>query len=259
MYYTDDTSSGKFVCDLDGIPHKKSLAHSISNPIVCFKDLSEYNLEDLHAIMSSLTKKIKLEFNRFFDRIYMSFRESTKIDHQRLILTLRKCEPMFREDDFTQMETIHDVFELIQPHCSFFNYELLENLVQVCGADQDKKYLEEYTEHFSEYCKTMPCAEEVFGTGDAGPKRTKLIFKLDYEREELKPDNVKSIKENIAYHLGVKPSMLYLSKIKDGCILMEIFIPTFIVDQIFPLTEMQIIDLFTRVKVLHIENHIVSW
>ena len=209
--------------------------------------------------MCGLTKKIKLEFNKFSDRVYMSFKESKKVDHERLILTLRKCEPIFTEEDLARTNTVYDVFGLIEPHSSFFNYEVLATFVQVCGSDQDKMYLKEYMEHFSEYCKAMPCAEEVFGTGEAGPRRTKLKFKLDFEREHLKPNAVQAIRDNIANHLGIKSSMLYLSRIEDGCILMEFFVPTFIIDQIFPLSGSQIVNLYTMVKILRIEGHIVSY
>ena len=245
------------VCNLEGIPHKKS-SHGISNPIVCFKDLDEDNLENLQAIMKSLTKKIKVDYATFYDRIYTSFSNSQKIDHQRLSLALRnsECEPLFSE---VNIQTVYDVFDLLAPHSSYFNYEILETLVQVCGSEIDKKFLEEYNERFSEYCRTMPCAEEVCGSEEAGPKRTKLVFKLDYEREKLKPDEVKSIKNNIASCLGIRPSVLYLSKIKDGCILLEFLVPTCIIDHLFPLSNVQIIALYTEVRVLRILDHMVSY
>lgn len=245
------------VCNLEGIPHKKS-SHGISNPIVCFKDLDEDSLENLQAIMKSLTKKIKVDYATFYDRIYTSFRNSQKIDHQRLSLALRnsECEPLFSE---VNIQTVYDVFDLLAPHSSYFNYEILETLVQVCGSEKDKISLEEYNEQFSEYCRTMPCAEEVCGSEEAGPKRTKLVFKLDYEREKLKPDAVKSIKNNIASCLGIRLSVLYLSKIKDGCILLEFLVPTRIIDQLFPLSDVQIIALYTEVRVLRILDHVVSY
>lgn len=211
--------------------------------------------------MRRQTNIIKLKFATFFDNVYKSFVESIK-DYRRLTLALKNKHPIFRDEELTALKAVPDLFELIQPHCSFFNYEILETLVEICGSSQDKGYLKEYTEHFSEYCKAMPCAEKVCGNVNPGSKRTQIVFKLDYELSQLQTDTVKSIKDNIAEHLGVKSSALYLSAIKEGCVLLEFYVSTFIIDQIFPLSDEQIIALYTEVKVLHIsywQNYVVSF
>ena len=235
---------------MDEIPYTKS-THGISNPIVCFETLNKYDLEDLHAIMRRLTNVIKTKFATFFDNVYKSFVESIK-DYRRLFLALKNKHPIFRDEEITKLKAVVDVFELIQPHCSFFNYEILETLVEICGSPRDKGYLEEYIGHFSEYCKAMPCAEKICGNVDPGSERTQVIFKLDYELNQLKTDTVKCIKDNIAEQLGVRNSALHLSTIKEGCVILEFFVPTFIVNQVFPLSDQQIVALYTKVKVLHI-------
>ena len=246
---------------MDEIPHKKS-SHGISNPIVCFKELNEYDLEDLYAIMRRLTNIIKTKFATFFDNVYKSFIESIE-DYRRLTLALKNKHPIFKDEDLTKLKAVADVFELIQPYCSFFDYEILETLVEICGSPQDKRYLKEYIEHFSEYCNAMPCAEKMIcGHVNPGSERTLVIFKLDYELNQLKTDTVKSIKDNIAQCLGVKNSALHLPTIKEGCVMLEFFVPTFIVDQVFPLSNQQIIALYTEVNVLYIlyqVNYVVSF
>lgn len=211
--------------------------------------------------MNELTKKIDLEFQSFFSKVFTSFRASEKIDRDKLVLTLTRNETIFEEDELAKTESVFDVFMLIKRSCSYFNYEALQTLVQVEGSDKDKKYLEEYTQAFSEYCKAMPCAEEICGGETAKSKRTKLKFKVDVDRARLKPDAVQSIKYNIARCLGIKPSSLYLTRVKEGCILLEFLVPTFIAENLFPLNNAQIVILYTEVKVLTIESlslHLVS-
>ena len=211
--------------------------------------------------MSELTRKIDVEFQSFFSKVFTSFRDSEKIDRDKLVLTLTRNETIFEEDELAKTKTVFDVFMLIKRSCSYFNYEALQTLVQIEGSDKDKKYLEEYIQAFSEYCKAMPCAEEICGGENAKLKRTKLKFKLDFDRARLKPDAIQSIKLNIARCLGIKPSSLYLSRVKDGCILLEFLVPTFIAKDLFPLSNAQTVTLYTEIKVLTIENsslHLVS-
>ena len=149
----------------------------------------------------------------------------------------------------------------IKRYCSYFNYEVIETLILADGSDKDKMYLEEYIKAFSEYCIAMPCAEEICGHESGKSTRTKIKFKLDFNRAQLKPDAIKRIGRNIAKHLGIRPSSLYLCRVKDGCVLLEFLVPTFIVEHLFPLSNAQIIALYTEVKVLAIENpslHLVS-
>ena len=98
----------------------------------------------------------------------------------------------------------------------------------------------------------MPCAEKLCGNEDTKSKRTKLEFKLDFDRQQLKPDAVRSIKCKIADHLGVRPSALYLCRIEDGCISLQFLVPTFIIEQLFPLNDAQKIALYEDVKTLAI-------
>lgn len=224
--------------------------------------MDEDDLEDLRAQMSELTKKIDREFQSFFSKVFTSFRDSERIDRDKLVLTLTRNETIFEEDELAKTKTVFDVFMLIKRSCSYFNYEALQTLVEVEGSEKDLKCLEEYIQAFSEYCRAMPCAEEICGGENAKPsKRTKLKFKLDFDRTRLKPDAVQSIKVNIARCLGIRPSSLYLSRVKEGCMLLEFLVPTFIAKDLFPLSNVQTITLYKEVKVLSIENlslHLVS-
>lgn len=202
--------------------------------------------------MNELTKKIKVKFNKFVTKVYESFNNSRSVDHNSLVLILTEQEALFERGDLSGVKTVSDVFIAIKPYCSFFNYDVIERLVRVKGSQKEKGYLQKYLQSFSAYCKAMPCAETVCGNEDTKSKRTKLKFKLDYDRQ-LKPDIILSIKYKIASNLGIRPSALYLCQIRDGCILLEFLVPTFIVEHIFPLNNTQKIALHRDIKLLSIE------
>ena len=223
--------------------------------MVSFASLDEDDLEDLQAQMSELTKEINLQFDKFFDAIFTSFRDSKQIDRDKVVVILTNKEAVFEKDELEGAKSMYDVFRMIKYHCSYFNYDVLTTMIQVHGSDRDKTYLEEYNKAFTEYCKAMPCAEGVYGNESSKSRRTKLKFKLDYELEQLKPNDVRSIKNNIARCLGIRPSSLYLCRVKEGCVLLEFLVPDFIVEKVFPLSDSQILGLYSEVKVLSVEHH----
>ena len=240
-----------FKCDLDEIPHCES-SLGVPNPVVKLSSLDEDNLIDLEAQMRDLTYKIDLEFEKLFRAMYKSFKKSEEIDHNELVITLTKKERFFEPAELRQTKTVYDVLLMVKSNCSYFNYEVLQTLVKVHGSDQDKSHLEEYEKAFAEYCSVMPCAERVENTCKSN--RTKLNFKLDFNMEQLKESDIKSIQSKIARHLRIRPSSLYLSSIENGCILLGFLVPNFIVDDIFLLSDAQILALYSEVKVLSIES-----
>ena len=251
MCFFSIIDSDDFSCDLADIPQLKS-SFEVSNPIVRFSDLDEDDREDLLAQIDEQTKKIELEFGKLVDKVFTSFRDSG-VDHNRLILTLIGKEKLFKEDELEGIKNIYEVFKIIRPYCSYFNYDVLETLVQTHGSRQAKTHFKKYIQAFSAYCKAIPCVEEICGNHDTKSKRTKLKFKLDFDRQQLKPDAVRSIKRKIAKHLGMRPSALYLCGIEEGCVLLEFLVPSFIVQHLFPLSDAQKFALQRDVKALSVE------
>ena len=174
----------------------------------------------------------------------------------KLVVTLIKNEKLFKEGELSKATSVSDVFKAIRPYCSYFNYDVLETLVRVNGSSKEERYLKKYIQAFSAYCKAVPCVERICGSDheETISKRTKLMFKLEFDREQLKPDTVRSIKYNIAKHLEVRPSALYLCRIDEGCVSLEFLIPTFILEESLPaLTDAQMMALHQDVKALAIE------
>ena len=221
-------------------------------------------MEDLYIQIDELTKKIKREFGKLFDKVFASYRDSQEIDHDRLVLTLINSEEnLFKEDELAGTKSVYDVFKIIKPYCSYFNYDVLETLVETNGSPQAKGYLKKYLQDFAAYCKAIPCAESVCGSESARLKRAKLKFKLDFDRQQLKPDAVRSIKCKIAKHLGVRPSALYLCQIKEGCISLSFLVPPFITELLLSLSDAQKIALYEDIKTLYVvcefeDFHLVS-
>ena len=235
------------------IPHHES-SLAVFNPVVDLKSLNEDDQEDLEFVVNELKKKIDIEFDKLFNVIFKSWNSREIIDLKELFLTLTKKENFFEEGDLHQVKTVYDVLLMVKTRCSYFNHEVFQTLIEVHGSDQDKTYLQRYKEAFTVYCKAVPCIECVdYGNGNES-KRTKLGFKHDFELKDLKQSAVKSIQHNIARHLGIRPSSLYLQRVTEGCVFLEFLVPNFVVEKIFPLTDSQIVALYLEDKVLTIES-----
>lgn len=234
-------------------PHETSDSLPVSNPIIRFEELDEDDREDLSAKMRELTKKINSKFKKLLDQICGSLTE--RVEHGRVILTLTEDDVMVfdRDEKLDEAKNMLDVFNAIRPHCSYFNYDLLKLLVDVHGSPKDKENFEEYLRSFTAYCEAMPCAEEICGNGESESKRIKLKFKIIFDRQRLKTDILRGVKSNIANHLKIKPSSLYLCRVEEGCVLLEFLIPSFLFERIFPLSDEQKAALYHEVKVTSIQ------
>ena len=214
--------------------------------------------------MDEMQEKIRSTFAEVSDRVYESLKRRVQPD--RVVLTLTKGSDLFDKNDVDKLHkatTMFEVFQIMDPHYSYFNHDPLKLLVKVHGTSEDKKCLDDYLKSFASYCRAMPCAEEICGSDDSRPNRIKIKFKLNFDRQQLKADYVKDIIRNIARILKIKPSSLYLRSIKEGCVCLEFLMPAFLFDHIFPLTHNQLVSLYSELKVTAIECdqqnlHVVS-
>ena len=233
-------------------PHKPS-SLPVPNPVVLFEELSEDDREDLFSQMSEMTMDMNLRFKKLVNQLYESFRK--RLEHNSVILTLTKDDVMIfeQDDEVDKAKDMFEVFKAIRPHCSYFNYDLLELLVEVHGSPEDREKMKEYLQSFSDYCKAMPCVEEVCGNGDSESKRIKLKFKINLDRQHLKIDTLRRIKCNIARRIKIPPRSLYLCRVDEGCVLLEFLIPMFLFERIFQLNDELKAALYKEEKVIVIE------
>ncbi len=63
--------------------------------------------------------------------------------------------PLLKGDEEILMkaQSVHDTFNALRPHMSFYNYEILQFLIQGKGSEDDKAALAVYMRKFTEFCK----------------------------------------------------------------------------------------------------------
>ena len=141
-----------------------------------------------------------------------------------------------------EANTVRRVFIVLQPHMSFFNYELLKHITdckELC-TDDDRKRMDEYCIKLNEFCrrKTFEVPPGTFGQSTATAKKCsrKVFAVLITEQEgEHNLAFVNKAKHKVASILKLKSSSLYLHRIDQGSIILVFSIPEFVANEIFPL------------------------
>ena len=114
------------------------------------------------------------------------------------LLSLGAFDPVTKDSQKPVLQTfsqqlqnagsIEDVLLAIEEYFSFFNYHVIEHIVDKLGTDQDKDDLYNYKKDFDEYskCRTYECPT-VYGP-TSSTDHADLVLKLDsmYEKFTVK-------------------------------------------------------------------------
>ena len=156
-------------------------------------------------------------------------------------------------------QSVRDIFHALRPHMSFFNYEILQFLIEGKGSDGDKAALCTYLTNFTEFCRRhvfeVPFRTYSNGHQIEGPKtkqrlhikitehfKAAILMKSAAEAlpsidDEVQANNVcssklginledaRNIQRKLANILDLNPSSLFLDTISEGSIILIFMLP----------------------------------
>ena len=128
---------------------------------------------------------------------------------------------------------------VIGDYCSFFNFRMIEHIVDKLGSRQDKKNLSKYQEEFNKYAErhVFECPSEV---GKLSSDHANIFVKLDDTYENCTLQNLHLFVNrlwnifNVSIATGLK-----LSHIEPGCLKLTFQLPFSVLQDIFPLSSEQ--------------------
>ena len=140
-----------------------------------------------------------------------------------------------------QAQTVDDAMSIISGYCSFFNFHILEPIVEELGSPEDADNLSDYKKDFSEYAKrhVFKCPSEV-GTvtnGDA-----KMFVTLDDTFNKCSFNTLRLLCSDLCKVLNLSPgSGLKLCQIEPGSLKLTFQLPFSLLQDnaVFPLTKKQ--------------------
>ena len=225
---------------------------SSSFPYLKVTGLTPEQQEGLRIRLCVESEDIVRKFGHLHSRVYESLCKQNVpvgklVTH---LLSLGAFDPVYKDSQKPVLQTffqelrsagsIEDVLYIIREYISFFNYHVIEHIVNELGTDQDKVELRNYKEEFDEYSKrrVYECPP-VYGS-NSNADHADLVIKLDSVYEEF---TVKELK-NFQYRLGrvfriSSQSVLRLCRVEEGCLQLIFQLPSFVQLKIFPLSTEQ--------------------
>ena len=138
------------------------------------------------------------------------------------------------KERLAEAKSIDTIFNILRPHMTFFNYEILEFLIVTIGSKEDKRMLKVYLCDFGYFCRrrVFEVPEKAMGQQHFHVKITKafksaLLSECMSESQSssekicvpdlcISPENAKHIQRKLALVLKLKISSLYLDSVSAG-------------------------------------------
>lgn len=209
---------------------KQSCTTKVVLPLEEEEDYEDYEHE---------TKNIQKSFGRFVMDTCNSFKKLEGVNAQNLALFIRGSFPIMkpRTDELTKAESLEQIFyTVVDQACSWFDYEIIKDMINYYGHSNDKSRLEKYEEEFKKYARErLPKGKKHIEVGNGARKGCKqLVIKIDKEWEDINFSDLDKLCGSFASILHVRRRDLYLADIREGCIMMTLMIPEEIAIMVFP-------------------------
>ena len=214
-------------------------------PYLGMTTLSKEDQENLNYILKKDTKKIMKSFAHLSNRTCDSLIQQG-VTVERLVRVASNFNSSLR-DQLMPSKSIDQVFTILATEMSFFNHEILANIIVALGNEDDESHLMSYSKEFKEFCKRKVFEVEpghcTCGQRLSQLKRRKLFAVVlpTGERTMLeKLGDAVNIKETLADVLDVPPATLHLHRIDRGSVILVFSVPDSIAEELFPLPKEKI-------------------
>ena len=205
--------------------HKSSSDISSNGEDRMFSELNTEDKAELEAQLILSADSMRKKFASLLLSIINSFKRQG-IDPRELataILTLIEFDdpaigkPLLERDKENLMKapTIDHTFDILRPHMTFFNYEILEFLIQEMGLSNDKHNLQRFLQEFKRFCRRSVFEIPANVLGHSAEKvRDKQKFCVKITKQ-FKAALLVQSKEQSEYDLQTTPSTQLLSSHED--------------------------------------------
>ena len=228
----------------------KSEDLSLLCPYLNVNHLSEFDKEDF-------VKKLKInlrDIHNKFVNYSIQLRESLETQNISLdsvkqrIFGLKACPGVNvvskNELELELATSLSEVFNILlrNKYISFFDYEILKEIIEYHGSDEDKRLHEEYLGCLLEFCKKslFEVPISVFSSiANYEPKSQPFIIKCIDLDESTTLQMTFNLIQLVADVFELRPHVFQLCSIEKGCVELHFLISTAVADHIFPVSPSQ--------------------
>ena len=250
--YLEQQSSSDHSDDSDFEP-KSNIIEKLSYPFLDTRGMSESEKSSLRGKLTNDYRRINSSYSRLNRSIRKSLRDN-QITPQQLaevlmelntfsLHTYDKNKPLLAErlDEIDIAESVDSVFKILRPYGSFFDCYVIKHIVhsQLC-TDEDREKLKKYLDELNDYCQRNVFECPHIATPDQDPKFRNLIMKMDDDiSTSFTIKALDTFRDNLATILHLEGHTLRLCSVEEGCLQLVFQIPSFVKDEIFPLSNEQ--------------------
>ena len=214
-------------------------------PFLDMSGLEEAERIDLEARLKSETRKIKFCFASFTSDVRRSL-EHWEVPLKRIKVSLLSLEAfddgigvkVLDVEDAQKIEAaedLDDLFITLHKYISFFNYYIIEYIIEQHGATKDHERLEDYKKKFETFCKRS-IFEIPENVGAPYSRKTAKVLVLKCTESVSTLKGVEEVRYEVATIFGLRPSALQLCSIKRGCVELHFLLSSAVADHIFPVS-----------------------
>ena len=216
--------------------------------------VGNFSEDDLKVASRKLfleSSELDCKFNNVCSKLYFSLKQRTdsKEDLVACLMSLNVFEPVFKtanqpvfkdqKANLIGAKCLYDVWCIISPYHSFFNYYLVEHIIECLGTEGDKQNMTLYKQSFAEYAKrrVYECPAEF---GRKSQDDCTIVVKLDKSYDDCTLDQLELFRIKLCEILQINNEVvLRLFKVEEGCYELTLQAPAFIQEAVFPLSSKQ--------------------
>ena len=166
------------------------------------------------------------------------------------VMTLGAFDPVLKEPQvpvfchyFKELkvaDTIPKIFMVLNDYFSFFDYCIIEHIIEELGTEQDKAELQKYKEDFNKYAK-----RRIFESlPEFGPvneiNHADIFVKVDSQYENYTVKQIEGLCRKLSEILHLSSQgILRLCHVDKGCFQFMLQMPSFLQPRVFPLSKKQ--------------------
>ena len=218
-----------------------------SFPYLDLSELTHEQQQELKGKLRSESQEIMIRFQELVSATIKSFKRrciplDELVSH---VMTLGAFDPVFKEP---QIPVFHHCFQelkavdtiVLNDYFSFFNYHIIEHIIKELGTEEDKAELQRYKKDFNQYAKRriFECPTDVGPKSDAD--HADIFVKVDSQYDNYTVEQVEGFRRKLSkiLHLSSK-GILRLCRVDKGCFRLMFQIPSFVQQEVFPLSREQ--------------------
>ena len=214
--------------------------------------LSEREKKSLCFRLLGKSKKLHRKFSKLCTSTYLSLKDKD-ISKDELVVCITGDDSLEsfvqgqnksiladRKQELYEARNIAKVWEIASDYFSYFNYYLIEQIIEHFGTQEDKQKLAEYMTSFTEYVK-LSFRKCPAGYGIQNETDSVIIVKLESPQyDDCTLSQLELFINELSEVLKLtQDGVLRLCRVLPGCVELTLLAPSFVETAVFPLSPYQ--------------------